>query len=376
MKKISKMTIEQISSWLENNSWDEQFLRELMNTDSRRGVHELVKKRLRNLEKEKEEEARLTRMLSFEKYLWDQGLEFIAGIDEAGKGPLAGPVVAAAVILPKNKRIKKVNDSKQLAAHVREELFAQIKEEALDISCGVVDVSYIDTYNIYYAGLEAMKRAVTGLKVTAEYLLTDAYLIPGISIPQKPIKKGDTKSLSIASASIVAKVTRDKIMEDYEHKYPQYGFSQHKGYPTLGHLRAIEVHGLSPIHRLSFNRKHASNRKILGQVGEKAAKEYLGKRGYVIDEENFTCPQGEIDIIAREGNYLVFIEVRTRSSNSFGEPFESINSIKQRRIVKLAQLYMLKKNIRNCNVRFDVVSVLVDKNWKAENIILIKNAFY
>ncbi|PKM83628.1 MAG: ribonuclease HII [Firmicutes bacterium HGW-Firmicutes-13] len=216
MKKFTEMTIKQISCWLENNTWDEQILNRIIDDDSRRGVHELVKKRLRELCKEKEEQARLNRILSFEKDLWEQGCEYIAGVDEAGKGPLAGPVAAAAVILPKNKKIKKVNDSKQLAPHIREELFEQIKEEALDTCCEVVDVSYIDTHNIYHAGLEAMKRAVSGLKIKAEYLLTDAYHIPGVSIPQKPINKGDTKSLSIACASIVAKVTRDKIMEAYD----------------------------------------------------------------------------------------------------------------------------------------------------------------
>ncbi len=252
MKKINEMTIKEIRCWLESNECDVKRIIDLQRSDSRRGVQELVRKKLKGLAKEKQEQERLAKMLYYENSLWDKGYKHIVGVDEAGRGPLAGPVVAAAVILPERKIIPGIKDSKQINSSVREDLCRIIKEEALYFSVAVMEASYIDVHNIYQAGLEAMKRAVQGLQ-KADYVLSDAFTVPGISISQKPIKKGDTLSLSIASASILAKVTRDKIMEEYDQVYPEYGFSKHKGYATRCHFRAIAAYGPTPIHRRSFN---------------------------------------------------------------------------------------------------------------------------
>ena len=179
-------------------------------------------------------------------------LVVIAGIDEAGRGPLAGPVAAGACILPADHDILYLNDSKKLSAKKRDMLFDQIKEEALAWSVGLVDPARIDEINILQATYEAMRLAVRELKVKPTVLVNDAVVIPGVNIPQVPVVKGDAKCISIAAASILAKVTRDRIMEEMDEKYPQYGFAKHKGYGTKDHMEAIRKYGPCPIHRRSF----------------------------------------------------------------------------------------------------------------------------
>ena len=176
----------------------------------------------------------------------------ICGIDEAGRGPLAGPVVAGAVILPKDCRILYLNDSKKLSEKRREELFLEIQEKAVAWKVGIVGPEVIDRINILQATYEAMRQAVAGLSVTPDLLLNDAVTIPGVEIFQVPIIKGDAKSVSIAAASIMAKVTRDHMMAKYDTIYPEYGFARHKGYGTAAHIAAIREHGPCPIHRNTF----------------------------------------------------------------------------------------------------------------------------
>lgn len=179
----------------------------------------------------------------------------ICGIDEAGRGPLAGPVAAGAVILPPDCTILYLNDSKKLSEKRREELFAEIQEKALAWSVGLVGPDRVDEINILQATYEAMRQAVGGLKLQPDILLNDAVEIPGLEIMQVPIVKGDAKSVSIAAASIMAKVTRDRMMVQYEELFPGYGFARHKGYGTPAHIRAIRELGPCPIHRRSFIRK-------------------------------------------------------------------------------------------------------------------------
>ncbi|MBP3882319.1 MAG: ribonuclease HII [Lachnospiraceae bacterium] len=176
----------------------------------------------------------------------------IAGIDEAGRGPLAGPVAAGAVILPADHDILYLNDSKKLSAKKRDMLFDRIREEALAWSVGLVDPARIDEINILQATYEAMRLAINQLKVKPTILVNDAVTIPGIALPQVPVIKGDAKCISIAAASILAKVTRDRIMEEMDEKYPEYGFAKHKGYGTREHMDAIREYGPCPIHRRSF----------------------------------------------------------------------------------------------------------------------------
>ena len=196
------------------------------------------------------ERERLARMREYEDTY--AAVSAICGIDEAGRGPLAGPVVAGAVILPKDCEILFLNDSKKLSEKKREALFREIQEKAEAWSVGGVGPEVSDEINILQATYQAMREAIAGLKVQPGLLLNDAVTIPGVEIPQVPIVKGDAKSLSIAAASIMAKVTRDHLMVEYDQIYPQYGFAKHKGYGTAAHIAALKEYGPCPIHRRSF----------------------------------------------------------------------------------------------------------------------------
>ena len=201
-------------------------------------------------EKALAEHARLDAMMEYERKYGEY--EYICGIDEAGRGPLAGPVVASAVILPKDCYIEYLNDSKKVSEKRREALYYEIKEKAIAIGVGIVSPQVIDDINILEATYVAMKEAVGKLNVTPQMLLVDAVHIPGIGIPQVGIVKGDAKSVSIAAASIIAKVTRDRMMYDYDKLYPEYGFAGHKGYGTKAHMEALRTYGACPIHRTTF----------------------------------------------------------------------------------------------------------------------------
>lgn len=190
--------------------------------------------------------------LRYERRFWKQGLVVVAGVDEAGVGPMAGPVVAAAVIFAPETFIKGVDDSKQLSPDQREELAPLIRERALAVGLGVADVAEIDRINIYQASLMASLRAIESLGRMPDHVLVDGRRIKPLTLPQTAIVGGDRKSFCIAAASIIAKVERDRMMTTYEDRYPGYGFAQHKGYCTPSHLEAVERLGPSPIHRTSF----------------------------------------------------------------------------------------------------------------------------
>ena len=202
--------------------------------------------------KEKEEQ-RLNELKEIDKSYFKEGYNYICGIDEAGRGPLAGPVVVAAVIMPKDSMIEGVNDSKKVSEKKREKLDELIIEEAISYSVGIVDQNEIDRINILNATKAGLTEAVRTLKVKPELILVDALTnIDTCGVPYKSIIKGDAKSYSIAAASIIAKVTRDRIMREWDKVYPQYGFEKHKGYGTAAHISAIKENGLCPLHRLSF----------------------------------------------------------------------------------------------------------------------------
>lgn len=201
-------------------------------------------------ERLEKELLRLETMKEFERLYADCAL--ICGIDEAGRGPLAGPVVAGAAILPKDLTILYLNDSKKLSEKRREELFLEVKEKAVSWSVGIASPERIDEINILQATYEAMRQAIAGLHAVPDILLNDAVTIPGIDIRQIPIIKGDAKSVSIAAASVLAKVSRDHMMVEYDTLYPEYGFAKHKGYGTAAHIAAIKEFGPTPIHRRTF----------------------------------------------------------------------------------------------------------------------------
>ncbi len=220
--------------------------------DPRQGVrkiYELLKKRY---EKERTNRARVLNMLNFERVLWKSGIQSVAGIDEVGIGPLAGPVVAAAVVFPPGTELAGIDDSKRLDVDQRVKMEAVIRRTATAIGVGLAEVGEIDRLNIYHAALLAMRRAVEALSVKPDHLLIDARTIPGVSIPQNSFFKGDGINFSIAAASIIAKTHRDRLMEDLEKKYPGYGFAQHKGYGTAEHQNSIRELGPCPVHRMSF----------------------------------------------------------------------------------------------------------------------------
>ena len=218
--------------------------------DPRNGVQKLLAKAQKDLDKLETERNRTEAMKVYEKQYRDCGV--ICGIDEVGRGPLAGPVVACAVILPEDEEILYLNDSKQLSAKKRDELYDVIREKAVSIGIGIVGPERIDEINILQATYEAMRQAVSKLTPQPDVLLNDAVTIPGLSMKQVPIIKGDAKSVSIAAASIVAKVTRDRMMVEYDSVYPGYDFASNKGYGSAAHIAALKEKGPTEIHRRSF----------------------------------------------------------------------------------------------------------------------------
>lgn len=232
--------------------------------DPRCGVRDLADVLERRRAERREARARLDAMLAFERALWGAGVERLGGVDEAGMGPLAGPVVAAAVVFPPGTEIEGVDDSKRLDPEVREELAGRIGEAAAGVGVGAAEVAEIDELNVYHAGLLAMRRAVEALPATPEHLLVDARTIPDLEIAQNAFEGGDRLSFSIAAASIVAKVRRDRLMIELDGRYPEYGFASHKGYATPEHQQAIRSHGPCPAHRSSY----AFIRQLCGEFGD------------------------------------------------------------------------------------------------------------
>ena len=221
--------------------------------DPRAGARRLYKVLSKRYDDQKKERGRLDAMLHFERLLWKAGIQHIAGVDEVGMGPLAGPVVAAAVVFPPGTEIHDIDDSKALDEETRNRLDQEIRERASAYAIGVVEVDEIDRINIYHAGIRAMQLAISNLLIPPQHILVDSRTVPGFTQPQNSFDKGDGINFSIASASIVAKVYRDRLMVELDSKYPGYGFASHKGYATPDHQRAIRDLGPCPIHRRSFD---------------------------------------------------------------------------------------------------------------------------
>lgn len=236
----------------------------VLKQDPRAGARAVAERIERRNHKAQAEGRRLSRLCEFEEPLWAQGIILVGGCDEVGMAPLAGPVIAAAVILRPGCRIKGVNDSKQLTPEERDALEPEIRAVAVTVGIGRAEVTEIDTINIYRAGLLALKRAVLALDPQPQHLLIDARRLDGLQMPQQPIIKGDAKSITIGAASIVAKVHRDRLMAQLDGEYPGYGFADHKGYPTPDHLDALERLGACALHRRSF----APVAKKLGLIPE------------------------------------------------------------------------------------------------------------
>ena len=246
-----KYTISQIKEILSSIHSIEDPLFQQLSLDMRKGVQTALKSCQKRIEKEQKRAEHFIEMQYYERLAYQEGASFIAGVDEVGRGPLAGPVVAAAVILPKNIEDLGFDDSKKLSTSKREEIYRLIQEKAIAIGIGIVDADTIDQVNIYQASRLAMQQAVSELKIQPDYLLIDAMKID-VNTPQIGIIKGDAKSISIAAASIVAKQVRDQMMQEFDELYPGYDFSNNAGYGTPKHFEGLKSQGICPIHRKTF----------------------------------------------------------------------------------------------------------------------------
>lgn len=242
-----KMTIKELEAFFALEEVPDEILN-MCQEDTRKSVQAL----LRRHERKKAERERVAALYAFEAQALAEGCQLVAGVDEAGRGPLAGPVSVAAVILPQGLYLPHLNDSKKLSPKLREELFEEIQEKAIAIGTSLVDAATIDRVNIYQATINGMYEAIFALQPPPEKVLIDAIRLEQLPMPSLSIVKGDAKSASIAAASIIAKVTRDRWMDAYDQEYPQYGFAHHKGYGTAEHLAALKKYGPCPIHRKSF----------------------------------------------------------------------------------------------------------------------------
>lgn len=395
--------------------------------DRRIGVRRLVVERRRRDARNQLERERQTRLLHFEKRLWAQGASRVAGVDEVGRGCLAGPVVAAAVILPPDCDIAGLDDSKKLSPSRREALYAQIADRALGVGVGQVEAEEIDRLNILQASLKAMRMALEDLDSAPDRVLIDGHLPAQSPYPEQAIVDGDARSLSIAAASIVAKVHRDRLMCEYAERFPEYGFASHKGYGSAEHLAALMAHGPCPLHRRSFGPvaelvaeprselfqsfeeglhdcvnlaelerlaqlvKQAADqigdgelaalreiyrerRQKLGDTGlrgEGEAADYLQQQGYRILARRYRGAGSELDLVAADGDELVFVEVKT--SRGTARPEQRVDRTKRRRLTRVARHYLQHCAAADTPCRFDVLAI----SLRAEDtgIEHLQNAF-
>mgnify|MGYP001658547542 FL=1 len=314
--------------------------------------------------------------LEYDKKYLERGVNCLAGTDEAGRGPLAGPVVAACVVLDYDNPPLEANDSKKLSASKRDVLYDKIIAEARYVGIGMASQEEIDRINILRAALLAMRRAVEASKAPVDYLLADGNVLPGAldKKREQAVIGGDGVSLCIAAASIVAKVTRDRLMLEYALQYPQYGFEKHKGYGTPQHRAMLEKYGPCPIHRLSFltPKRKSEGLRGRGNLAEEAACGYLEALGYKILARNYVVQGGEIDIIANDSGIIVFAEIKYRSNGVWGEGAQAVALRKQECLKRAAQAY-LDQNRITLPARFDVLELSGPLSFG--DIRHIKNAF-
>ena len=292
-------------------------------------------------------------------------MALIAGVDEAGRGPLAGPVVAAAVILPNYYDLKGLDDSKKLTPKKRSQLFVEIQHQATAIGVGVVAAAEIDKTNILQATHQAMKMALGRLKPKPDQAVIDGHALPTQIIPNKGVIKGDQTVDVIKAASIIAKVTRDNMMEQYDIIFPAYGFRKHKGYGTREHMDKLRLNKACVIHRKSFKPVASAMPTLswlrkedgIGQWGEQTAAVYLLERGYEIVAMNVHCdPYGEIDIIAEKDGIIIFVEVKTYSKKQLGTPAQNIDQNKLKKLEAAIHKYVVDMKVKK-DIFLDVICV-------------------
>ncbi len=302
---LSDLTIREIKEALEEVDFlinSESIL--LMEKDGRTGVHKLAETCKKAQKHYRDEQIRLKEMFQYEFQAMKKGYSIIGGIDEAGRGPLAGPVAAAIVVLPKKCTIKGIDDSKKLSSHKREELFHIISKSAIEVQTGLATAEEIDKINILNATKLAIERALSKTKTKPDFLLVDCLRLPKIKIPQQSIINGDCLSVSIAAASIVAKVTRDALMIKYSEEFPQYGFHRHKGYGCKIHIDAISRNGPSTLHRLTFRKIGIGQKKL---IHSKSFHQFTSQLNKVKDLITLKTIGSEI---AKFSNFLPYREIK------------------------------------------------------------------
>ena len=319
-----------------------------------------------------------------ETKLHRQGCERVAGLDEVGRGCLAGPAAAGAVILPANPGpdlFALARDSKQLSPAQREEAYQAITASALSYAVGWTTPAEIDRIGIAASVRRAMRRALAKLNPPPDYLLIDAFPLPSSNLPQKSIIRGDSKSLSIASASIVAKVERDRYMVSLAKRYESYGFHAHKGYATRRHLDAIARFGPCHAHRMTFapvkRQAHRIRPRGPGEIGrcaESFTAAALEERGMNVVGRNFRTRFGEVDLIAADGDTLCFVEVRARRTSAFGAPSETVTPSKARRVIAASQEFLQQHGADWRDWRIDVASVELDQWGRPASVEFIHSA--
>ena len=312
------------------------------------------------------------------------GLAYVAGLDEVGRGCLAGPVAAGAVVLPHSpdpELFKVVRDSKRLSAKRREVAYEVITRSAVSYAVGWATPAEIDDIGIAPAVRRAMRRALSKLSPLPDALLIDAVSLPSVDLPQKAIIRGDSKSLSIAAASIVGKVERDGLMSNLVETFPEYGFERHKGYGTARHLDAIRRLGPTRLHRMSFNPMRDSGRGVaaaapseIGREAESLAALALQERGMRLVARNFRSRFGEVDLAALSGDTLVFVEVRALRSTRFATPAETVTRAKSRRLVLTCQQFLQDTRLAWRDWRIDVAEVRLDRWRRPYRVSFVESA--
>jgi ribonuclease HII len=314
-------------------------------------------------------------MQAYTEELAGLGYQAIAGVDEAGRGPLAGPVVAAACILPPHREFLGLNDSKKMTVRRRESLYEEIIENAVAYSIIPISAEIIDLINIRNAALQGMAAAVRSLKVAPDIVLTDAMALRGFTMPVQAIVKGDSKVNCIAAASVLAKVSRDRLMREYDGAFPGYGFSQHKGYGTRDHYQALDKIGPCAIHRQSFLKAEhkgecSSKDNELGEKCERKVASHLSKQGFAIIAHRFRVHNvGEIDLICLRDETVYFVEVKARSgSTKYGGPAAAITKEKIKRIRATAAIFLRDNNLSDKTAVLLAALVSIDNRQEVEHI--------
>ena len=429
-KVVERLSVSQVDDLVRSHPLIDQRACRVLERDRRAGVRRIAVRAREQMRRRESECARVRRMREFETRLWRSGVQVVAGVDEVGRGCLAGPVVAAAVAFPPGVELREIDDSKKLPPEVRETLFQQILEQAECVAVVSVGVPEIDELNILQASLKAMRKALQELAPPPERVLVDGALKPGSPFPETAIVGGDQRSVSIAAAAIVAKVHRDRMMVDLDSRYPQYGFASNKGYASAGHRQALKKYGPCPQHRRSFEpvaeqlrpapsralrrcreklealtssedlerwlrsgkkavplsedeerqfgvsvRERRRRLRDIGARGEQLAAAHLVAAGYRVIERNYRGAGAEIDIVARAAKCLVFVEVKASESRLY-PPELRVAAEKQERVTRAARYFIRRRGIpRGCEVRFDVLAVQLGTGSGGPEVTHVEDAF-